>query len=190
MHLSSLCCRWINFLCVLCTLEFLSDPFQIQASHMSFIPRSRCQSILGILWFHLWTLGGQMYFSCVHSRHRVSNQFSPHSHQICLGQRFRSELIFGTLQFHFWPPGNQITLFDVCTLNPRVFKWSFSNSHHTFLTSRPRSQLLFGPLQFHFGHWGAKFILFSCTFPPPLPFNGSFRWNTQCKSSIEENIYH
>ena len=36
--------------------------------HMSLAPRSRRQSILGALRFHLWPLGGQMRFSCGHSR--------------------------------------------------------------------------------------------------------------------------
>ena len=34
------------------------------SGHMSLAPRSRCQSILGTLGFHLWPLGGQIPFSC------------------------------------------------------------------------------------------------------------------------------
>ena len=38
------------------------------SGHMSLVPRSRCQWILGALRFHLWPTGGQKLFFFVHFR--------------------------------------------------------------------------------------------------------------------------
>ena len=74
MDLSSLhhCCRPYrcrDFLCALYSPQFLSSLFQI---HMSLVSssrsQSRSQSIWGALLFHLWPLGGQIWFSCEHTR--------------------------------------------------------------------------------------------------------------------------
>ena len=67
MHLSSLCRCRKRFL--VCTLQpaVLVRSFS-NLSHMSLAQRSRHQSVLGALRFYLWPLGGQMRFSCGHSK--------------------------------------------------------------------------------------------------------------------------
>ena len=105
----------------------LIQPFSFSGC-ISLVPRSRCQSILGALRFHLWLPGGQMCFSCRHSIETwVFNQLSSYWHQIWVGPRSECQSIFGALWFHLWPLGSRICLFLVCTVNPQVFNWSFQS---------------------------------------------------------------
>ena len=83
MHLSSLMPPPHRFLaCILHPAVFIRSFSNL--GHIFLAPRSRCQSILGALLFHLWPLGGQMHFSCGHSRNLsfqlISFIFTPNMH--------------------------------------------------------------------------------------------------------------
>ena len=54
--------------CVHSTPHSSHPIFFSNLGHMSLVPKSRRQSILGTPQFHLWPLGGQKGFSCGHSR--------------------------------------------------------------------------------------------------------------------------
>ena len=164
MHLSLSChCSCRRFVMCALQLAVLVQSFW-NPGHISLVPMSRQQTILGALQFHLWLLEGQMWFSCVQD----FNKFSSYSHQICIGPRSWCQSIFGTLLFYLWPLRVQIHLSLQYTVYSRVFSLSFSNSHHTFLRQRSRCQLIFGTLQFHFWQWVQ--VRFSYMCPTILSF--------------------
>ena len=125
---------------------------------MSFAPRSRRQSILGALQFHLCPPGCQKGFSCGRSKRPEFSTDFLHIHtKYALNQ--------GQDTNQFLTPwgsicGHQGAKF-VC------FLYLFSNSQHTFLRPRPLCQEIFGALQFHFWPLAGQ-VLFSCRCPTTL----------------------
>ena len=134
------CCHCIDFLCALYTPEFSSNLFS-NSGHKSLVPRSRRQSILSALWFHLWPLhnwfssymwfhlwplGGQihLFLVCTVNPSVFNSPFS-NSHGIHLTPRPRYKTIFSPLQFHFWLIGGQVCFSCMCP-TPLSNQWIFS----------------------------------------------------------------
>ena len=130
------------------------------SGHISLVPRSRRQWILGAKQFLLWPLGIQMPFSCLHSRDQ--------SFQLIFFIFTPNMLDQGPIDFqhsadYLWPPGGEMCLFLVCNVKFSIDLFQFLRQRHTFLKHKGLDANQFSVLcSSIFGHQGARFIFLAC----------------------------